>query len=331
MTVAASIRQLGLFSAEDEPLPDPDARLVEIASGLPGTLRLGTSSWTFEGWRNLVYHRRYRNRAAFVQESLVEYARHPLFRTVGLDRSYYAPVTRDDLLRYRSQTPDGFRFVSKAFQKYTACFLSPREGSGQGQGNPHFLEPEGFLAEVVEPMKAALGERAGPFLLQFSPFPQELSPKAFENRLASFLKCCAGRATLAVELREARFLTERYFHVLHHFGAAHCFNHWTHMPALEVQRQAHAARGAEDGSPVMVIRLLLPQGVSYRDAKAAYAPFDRICEERPAMRAQAVRLVEYGLLLGKEVFLLVNNKAEGSSPLTVRALAEQLQLPLKTS
>ena len=53
-------------------------------------------------------------------------------------------------------------------------------------------------------------------------------------------------------------------------------------------------------------------------------PFDRLVEPQPAMREDVCTLIEEAGRRGYEVFVIVNNKAEGSSPLTVRALAERL-------
>ena len=48
------------------------------------------------------------------------------------------------------------------------------------------------------------------------------------------------------------------------------------------------------------------------------------------MRSDVALLARACRRLGKVLFVLVNNKAEGSSPLTVRALAEQMVLELET-
>ena len=42
------------------------------------------------------------------------------------------------------------------------------------------------------------------------------------------------------------------------------------------------------------------------------------------MRGEVVALTARALARGRRVYVLVNNKAEGSSPLTVEALAERL-------
>jgi uncharacterized protein YecE (DUF72 family) len=75
-------------------------------------------------------------------------------------------------------------------------------------------------------------------------------------------------------------------------------------------------------SPLIVARLLLPPGGRYADLKQAFAPFDRLVAPQREMRQDVVRLVQAALDKDKECYVVVNNKAEGSSPLTVRSLAE---------
>lgn len=320
--------QLPLFSeprAAPQPVHDA-AALRELAHKLPKHLRLGTSSWTFEGWKQLVYQRKYANRADFTRRSLEEYAQHPLFRTVGIDRSYYAPVGVEELENYRRQLPDDFRCVCKAFSDITTVRFPDHPSSGDfaGKANPSFLDPVRFVDEVATPTKQGLGPNAGPFLLQFRPFPSGLTPRFFEDKLAAFLKLSAQDHDISVELRDPRFLTKRYFETLHRFRASHCFSYWSRMPPLERQLELYRDCPVKDESPTLVVRLLLPPNKEYGAQKEAFAPFNRIVVPQPEMRNATVELIRYGELLGKEMFLLVNNKAEGSSPLTLRAIAELL-------
>src|SRR6476620_11760501 len=115
--------QLGLFGGggkdDDDDAPSPkrraarptevvepvvDAEAAEIAARLPHWLRFGTSSWTFLGWRGLVYAGS-PSQAALVRSGLGAYAKHPLLRTVGIDRSHYAPLEAKDLTGYAEQLP----------------------------------------------------------------------------------------------------------------------------------------------------------------------------------------------------------------------------------
>ena len=78
-------------------------------------------------------------------------------------------------------------------------------------------------------------------------------------------------------------------------------------------------------SDVVVCRLMLPPATRYEAMKKAYEPFNRIVREQPDMRSDVVRLaLACEELSVKALFVLVNNKAEGSAPLTVKALAEAI-------
>ena len=83
------------------------ADVRQLGDRLPASVRFGTSSWSFPGWAGLVY-RRPRTQTELARDGLREYARYPLFGTVGIDRSYYAPLTGEDLKRYAAQLPTGF-------------------------------------------------------------------------------------------------------------------------------------------------------------------------------------------------------------------------------
>src|SRR5512143_109764 len=90
-------RQLELFGAATRPPPRVGPAAVSdaartLAARLPADVRLGTSSWSFPGWRGIVWDRD-ASPALLAREGLAAYARHPLLRTVGLDRTYYAPMT----------------------------------------------------------------------------------------------------------------------------------------------------------------------------------------------------------------------------------------------
>src|SRR6185295_7066090 len=103
-------------------------------------------------------------------------------------------------------------------------------------------------------------------------------------------------------------------------GAAHVFNYWTAMPSLREQLTA----GKHVGT-FMVMRLMLPPFQRYEAKREEYAPFNRLVAPQEEMRDD----VEHILRAAEEAdcedaFVLVNNKAEGSSPLSVRALAARV-------
>ena len=61
--------------------------LIELGRSLPPALYLGTSSWSFPGWAGLVYDRS-ADPSRLSREGLVAYARHPVLRAVGIDRTF---------------------------------------------------------------------------------------------------------------------------------------------------------------------------------------------------------------------------------------------------
>ena len=318
--------QLGLFDPPEEDArgssEDVARELESIRDRLPAKLRFGTSSWTFPGWAGLVYHRRYPNQSAFLRESLGEYAQHPLMRTVGVDRGYYTPVPEDDLAAYARQLPDDFRAAMKVWQRVTMPGYPkhPRYGADAGKENPDFLDAEVFARTVHEPVREAFGQHIGPWIVEVAPSPTPLDPTWFCEKLDAFLDAAPSDFPFAVELRDRKLLTSEYVRTLRKHGAAHVFNYWSRMPNLAKQMRVE---GLLEGS-LLVVRLLLPPGARYADLKEAYAPFDRLVAPQSEMRQDLVRLVRAALDRDMECYVLVNNKAEGSSPLTVRALAELL-------
>lgn len=314
-------RQLDLFAPEQaapsaDALPADEPEVRALAARVPAHVRFGTSSWTFPGWAGLVYPGRPSERE-LKDRGLELYARYPLFRTVGIDRSYYRPLDAATLQRYAAQLPAGFSCVSKVWSGVTAA-VDPRTR----EPNPGFLDAALFESEVLRPMAEDFGDHAGPFVFELSPLRRSELPRpgVFEKKLDAFLSALPRDFDYAVELRNRELFTHSYLDVLGSHGVGHVFSFWERMPTIGEQLRAPDVLTA----PVAVARLLIPPGQRYADRKRDLAPFDRIVDPQEEMRADIVRLSEACALLGKVLFVIVNNKAEGSSPLTIRALAERL-------
>lgn len=306
-------------AAGQEPEADWPADVRSLGARIPPGIRFGTSSWSFPGWAGIVY-RRPRTQAELAREGLREYARYPLFGTVGIDRSYYAPMSGEDLRRYASQLPPGFPCCAKVPAMYASPVLP---GSGRDTAaapNPDFLSPEGFLADVVEPAMVHFARHLGPFVLEIPPVPAEarLDPHAFADKLARFLDVLPRGVPMSVELRDRQLVTPEYAAVLNQAGAAHVLNYWSAMPFPGEQ----AALVDVSAAPFMVIRLLLRPGTRYEARRDAFRPFNRIVDQDDRLRRDVTRLVSDASGRQQPVYVLVNNKAEGSAPLTIRALAE---------
>lgn len=317
--------QLGLFdddaAADAPPLgPAPvSSDTAALAKRVPRGLRLGTSSWSFPGWAGIVYDRE-APQTVLARHGLAAYARHPLLRTVGVDRTFYRPLPATELRTWAEVVPDDFRFLVKADRLLTSP-VDPDAGAVRGP-NPRFLDPAWAIDEVVGPVVEGLGPKAGPLLFQFPPLAPNLvgGPAAFAERLHRFLDALPPGLTYAVELRTPALLTHRYASVLESTGAAHCYT--VHPAMSTLHEQLRAVRHYEQ--PVLVVRWMLHAGMRYEDARDRYEPFDRIVDEDAAsLEAIAVAALD-ALIAERSAFVVINNKAEGSAPLSALRLAARV-------
>lgn len=316
--------QLDMFGAPPPKQREPLAlaelpeRVHELGRRLPPYLRMGTSSWSFTGWSGLVWDREASQRTV-ARHGLAVYARHPLFRTIGLDRSYYAPMTTQELAKLRVGLPDDFRVLAKAHAECTTVKFGDQSWfrSRAGQRNERFLEPEYATEAVVQPFIDGLGSHGGILLFQFPPQHVPGGPRSFASRLGEFLDALPKGPQYAVEIRNAELLTPRYVKMLERTGATHCVAELPGLP--DVQKQWEVTGGAD--RPALVMRWMLARHHDYESGREAYSPFDKLVDENPNVREQIVRLIRAS---ERPAYLIVNNKAEGSSPLSIQRVAELL-------
>jgi uncharacterized protein YecE (DUF72 family) len=320
----ATSGQLSLFSSHEEPDlvrgAAPSARQIDVARRLPANVHLGTSSWSFPGWEGIVYDRRTSQRI-LARHGLKAYASHPLFRSVGLDRTYYGPISSEEYAAYADAVPDGFRFVVKAHELLTRAFFRASHPQSRRRRNENFLDTNYAIQRVILPCLEGFGHKLGAFLFQFPPQSSNAlgGARGFVERLTRFLDALPRGPLYVVELRNHEMLTSRYVRALAESGACHCFNVHPTMPSLEEQ-----AAVVEGRFPATVVRWMLRRNYTYEEAKEAFAPFDRLAAEDVGTRHQIVNLSRRGVSGGQTTFVIVNNKAEGSAPLSVFRLAESM-------
>ncbi len=313
--------QLGLF----EPLPEPfSAAPPLLEEPLPDRLYLGTSSWTFPGWKGLVYQGVYKEKdLAF--EGLEHYAAQRLFRTVGLDRTFYAPIEREVYADYARRLPADFRMLVKAPEvlMHRRFPEHPRYGSQAGRFNPDFLNVESALELLVEPARQGLGRKLGPILFQFPPQnPAELGgPEAFAEQLGAFLGALPKEVDLAVELRNRDLFGSAYSRQLKQQRVSHCLN--VHPTMAEPWEQAKSF--GRPTKKVTVIRWMMGRIHDYDQARRRYQPFNRRLDPDPRTLEGLARMCKAAMKAGHTVYVIVNNKAEGCAPLTLVELARRIQ------
>lgn len=314
-----------------------DDDLLRLGRRLPASIHLGTSSWSFPGWQRIVYGGEY-SEQQLARTGLAAYSRHPLLRTVSIDRGFYQPLSEHQFAEYARQVPEHFRFVVKAPSAITDALLRGERGLPAAE-NPSFLDARLAAEQFVEPALRGLAQRAGPLLLQLSPLPRRWTADGGHeliDALGVFLRQLPrdvdGQAPLyAVELRNAELLTPRFVRMLHDAGARLCLGIHAAMPAAA--RQAAALR-AMDASAAegdswllkgpLVVRWNLHAGMRYDEAKNRYAPFDRLLDADLTTRGTLAHLAHVAVRSGQPAFIIANNKAEGSAPLSCVELARAI-------
>lgn len=312
----------------EEPLDRREKYMNEaatLAAALPPSLRFGTSSWTYPGWTGLIYHRGYPKSGA-TATMLAEYARCPLFRTVGVDSFFYRPPSLETLAEYREALPEGFPLVMKVWDRITSYALgSPRHRSpsarGAGSMNPDWLSPTLCIDAVIAPTVEQLKDHAGVFLFECEAVPRyaRLGVDAFAERLDRFFSALPSGPRYAVEIRSPEYLAAPYFEALRKHRVAHVFNAWTRMPTIGEQLQHEHALTTD----FTVVRALLRPGRRYAAAVEAFAPYDRIQDRFPEGQRDIVDVIDRAIAQASKPYVIVNNRYEGSSPLTILDLARR--------
>lgn len=306
---------------------EPSPEVLEVAKALPPTVHLGTSTWSFPGWKGIVYGDDYSN-SKLSRDGLTAYGAHPLLRTVSIDRSFYAPLTITDYLRYAQQVPDHFRFIVKAPALVTDATVRAERGEPVSL-NPCFLNAQLAIDEFVRPCLDGLGTKAGSLVFQFSPLPDQMLADlaSFTERLGEFLGALpplpAG-TSYAVEIRDACLLTPRFIRTLKATGVRYCVGIHARMPDPLRQAAALALLDGDEPAGPLIVRWSLHGGFKYEQAKAKYEPFDRLVDEHPATRLALAELAARYAIAGQPVVIAVNNKAEGSAPLTCVKLGQAI-------
>jgi uncharacterized protein YecE (DUF72 family) len=322
--------QLSLFADLDAVDPAAvDNRIRDLAARLSPRIHLGTSSWSFPGWTGLVYASRNGKPATeqtLARHGLSAYAAHPLFRTVSLDRTFYAALTAAEFAAYAAQVPEAFRFVVKA----PAAFTDPairKSGSGEpARDNPSFLEGAAAAATFVRPCLEGLGPKAGPLVFQFPPLGrrQLADLPRLIARIAAFMTVLPKGPLYAVEVRDPQLVSRDFAAALREAGAIPCLAVHARMPPVAEQAAAFGLDTADCSWP-LVARWNLHAGRVYEEAKADYFPFNRLVEEDPESRGALATLARQAAATDRDAFITINNKAEGSAPLSVLKLAAAIE------
>ena len=264
-----------------------------------GTLRIGTSSWSFPDWRGVFYPPQ-----TPADQQLGHYA--AKFNSVEVNTSFYALPAPKTLLRWLECVPAEFTFSLKA----------PREITHEKR-----LVNVDQLTTAYLDVVRSLGPVAAPGLIQF---PATCTRINAGRRLANFvdnLATLAPDVPLSVEVRAfdlmttafARFLMERRigFVVVERTGQPDTYAIW---------QEAAASLGSR---LPLHIRLIGHDRDPLPDDKTVRRPQDQLLDK------WAKRIADL-LHNGIDVYCYLHNPFEGHAPESVRRLRTRVgqYLPL---
>lgn len=337
-----------LFGADDLPAsPAPRSRrrpqevqavaaspaLHALAQAMPAQLRMGVSTWSYPGWKGLVWDGDY-DASVLSRKGLHALSQHPLMRTVCIDRSFWRPLDATQYALMAAQVPQDFRMVVKCPNVVTDALVRGENGQGQ-QANPVFLDPELAIRQFVQPALQGLGPKLGVLVYQLSPLPwqwlrqtsvlvAQLGRVLDATRQVLMQAGDTSEVLVAVEVRDPLLLQAELLQVLKAHGATLCLGLHGKMPPIE--QQLPALRQLWPTPLVCRWNLHTAFGpFGYAAAQEKHTPFDAITSPDPHTLRVLARTVAGITAAGQPAFVTISNDAEGCAPLSIQRLAEQLQ------
>ena len=166
-------------------------------------LHIGTSGWSYNHWRNVLYPPGLPNR-----RWLETYAAE--FDTVEYNGSFYRWPREPAFAAYRERLPEGYRFSVKAPRGLTHA--------------RKLREPEEWIGRISRCWKE-LGDKAGVLIVQLPP-----NLERDDARLDYFLSALPGDIKTAVEFRHPSWETEDVYSLLSRHDAAYTVMSGARLP-----------------------------------------------------------------------------------------------------
>jgi uncharacterized protein YecE (DUF72 family) len=233
---------------------------------------IGTSGWTYAGWRGTFYPKDVPARLW-----LSWYAKH--FATTEINGSFYRTPSLQAVRRWRDETPDDFVFAWKASKFITHWKrLSSKCGSS---------------LELMETRLAALEPKVGPILFQLPP-----QFKFDKERLKGFIRMLNKKREYVFEFRDLSWYDPECLRVLRDHNIALCLSDHHDAPAPwqvtanHVYVRGHGPTGQYRGryAKQTLDRWAHRMGTWRRKAFKVYCYFDN--DQKSAAPKDAKRLMQ---------------------------------------
>ena len=282
-------------------------------------VRFGTCSWKYDSWKGLVYS------DTNSRNYLKNYSEK--FNTVEIDQWFWSLFPPSKVVlpqkkiieEYKKSVPDDFLFTIKVPNSITLTHFYKSSKDEQLKSNPYFLSNELFsqFLNSINPIKNQIGCLIFQFEYLNKQKMQSLSE--FQTVIAKFVENVNEPfPTIGIEIRNPNYLNERYFNFLSDLNLAPVFLEGYYMPPITETY----SKNKKYVKNICVLRLHGPDRKGIE--KIANENWNQIYIDRNKEIKSIVKMISD--LQNKEVdlFVNVNNHFEGSAPLTIQRIKEQL-------
>ncbi len=170
-------------------------------------LHIGTMGWSYDQWVGNFYPL-----GTKAVDFLSEYAKN--FHTVEIDSTFYRVPHSETVKKWKDRTPKTFIFSAK-FPRAITHIKMLKDSLNKLQ---HFIKNI-----------SQLGSKLGPLLLQF---PYKFKPEEFDN-LKDFIQNLPGQYRYVIEVRNKKWLEDRFYSLLRDNGVALALVDHPWMPEME--------------------------------------------------------------------------------------------------
>lgn len=259
-------------------------------------LHFGTTGWSYDDWKGPFYP------AGITSiEMLTHYSAQ--FDCVEVDSTFYRIPTEKMVRGWAERTPEEFRFSLK----------TPREITHDAV----LVDCDDVMERFLERLEP-LGGKLTVVVLQFQYFKRDVFAGAgpFLERLDAFLEQFAGRAPLAVEIRNKTWLSVNYFELLKRHRVAPVLVEHAWMPPINRVVERHDIFTSE----FAYVRLI---GDRYGIEKITKSWGETVVDRGADLQRVARVIAE--IADKTRVYTFVNNHYAGHAPDTLRQLRADVE------
>lgn len=282
-------------------------------------IRFGTCSWKYDSWKGIVYS------GTNSKNYLQEYSKK--FDTVEIDQWFWSLFSNSKIVlpqkkvveEYKQSVPKDFLFTIKVPNSITLTHFYKESKEDELRINPSFLSVDLFnqFLETIEPIK----DKIGCLIFQFEYLNKQKmkSLSEFQNKFSEFRSQIKNDSPpIGIEIRNPNYLNEKYFTFLSEQKIAPVLLEGYYMsPITETY-----SKFKKQFKNLMVIRL---HGTDRKGIEEiANNNWSQIYINRDKEILSIAEMIRDLQKNEVDLFVNVNNHFEGSAPITINKIKEQL-------